>query len=118
MVIPYIKGLSESLKNVCNKHRIQVYFRGGTPIKSHLMAPKDKEPITKESGVIYSYKCDRVECDEEYIREYSRTFGEKFKEHLKTSPQYIITPIENFSKVEREDKNIIRTVKNIIHEGQ
>ena len=37
----------------------------------------------KKSGVIYSYKCGRVECNEEYIGESSRTFGEKFKEHQK-----------------------------------
>ena len=37
----------------------------------------------KKSGVIYRYKCDRVECDEEYIGESSRTSGERFKEHQK-----------------------------------
>ena len=37
--------------------------------------------ITK-SGIIYRYRCDRMEC-EEYIGESSRTFGERFKEHLK-----------------------------------
>ena len=47
------------------------------------MAPKDKDLITKKSGIIYRYKCDRVECDDECIRESSRTFGERFEEHLK-----------------------------------
>ena len=47
------------------------------------MAPKDKDPILKKSGVIYRYKCDRVECDEVYIVQSSRTFAERFKEHLK-----------------------------------
>ena len=47
------------------------------------MAPKDKYPILKQSGVIYRYKCDRVECDEEYIGESARTFAERFKEHQK-----------------------------------
>ena len=31
------------------------------------MAPKDKDPMLKQSGVIYRYHCDRVDCDEEYI---------------------------------------------------
>ena len=39
--------------------------------------------MMKKSGVIYSYKCGRVECDEEYIGESSRTFEERFKEHQK-----------------------------------
>ena len=76
MVVPYYKGLSESLKRACSKHGVQVYFRGGITIKNLLVAPKDKDPILKKSGVIYSYKCDRVECDEEYIGESSRTLGE------------------------------------------
>ena len=49
-------------------------------IKDLLVAPKDKDHIIKKSGIIYRSKCDRVECDEEYIGESSRTFGERFKE--------------------------------------
>ena len=83
MVVPYAKGLSESLKNVYRKYWTQVHFKGDNTIKSLLMDPKDKDPITKKNGVIYIYKCDRVECDEEYIEQSSKTFGERFKEHLK-----------------------------------
>ena len=68
-VVPYVKGLSKSLKYVCRKYGVQVHFKGGNTIKSLLMAPKDKDPITKKSGIIYRYKCDRIECDDEYIGE-------------------------------------------------
>ena len=64
MVVPYYKGFSESVKRTCNKHGVQVYFRGGVTIKNLPMAPKDQDPMLKKSGVIYRYKCDRVECDE------------------------------------------------------
>ena len=67
MVVWCTKGLSESLMNVCSKHRIKVYFTWGKTIRSLLLVPKDKDLITKKGGVIYRYKCDRVECDEEYI---------------------------------------------------
>ena len=67
MIVPYYKGLSESLKKVCSKHGVQVYFKGGITIKNLLMTPKDQDPIQKKSGVLYRYKCDRVERDEEYI---------------------------------------------------
>ena len=88
-------------------------------IKSLLVAPKDKDPIQKKSGVIYKNQCDRVECDEEYIGESSRTFGERFREYLKApSPIYDhsnITghnvTINNFSIVGREDENLMRTIK-------
>ena len=48
MVLPYVKGLSESIKNVGKKHGIQTYFNGGNTIKSLLMTPKDKDLITKK----------------------------------------------------------------------
>ena len=79
--IPYYRGLSESLKKICSRHGVQVYFKGGNIIKNVLMAPKDKDPLMKKSGVIYRYRCNRVDCDEEYIGEPSRVFGERFKEH-------------------------------------
>ena len=89
IVVPYYSGLSESIKNIGRKFGVQVYCKGGTTIKNLLMAPKDRDPIQKQSGVIYRYHCDRVDCDEEYIGESSRTFGERFKEHLKPhSPIY------------------------------
>ena len=49
---------------------------GGNTIKSLLMTPKDKDHISKKSGIIYRFKCNRVECDDEYIGESSRTFGQ------------------------------------------
>ena len=73
----------------CQKHGIQTYFKGGNTIKSLLMTPKDKDHITKKSGIIYRFKCNRVDCDDEYIGESSRTFGERYKEHLKAPPQYM-----------------------------
>ena len=123
MIVPYYKGLSESLKKVCSKHGVQFYFKGGTTIKNLLMASKDQDPIQKKSGAIYRYMCDRVECDEEYIGGSSRTYGERFREHQKApSPIYDhfkITGhnviIDNFSMVGREDQNLLRTVKEALY---
>ena len=123
MVLPYVKGLTESTENVCNKHGVQVYYKGGNPIKSLLMAPKDKDHITKKSGIIYRFKSNRVDCDDEYTGESSRTFGERLMEHLKApSPIYDhynaighSTTIENFSIVERVDQNLIRAIKEAIY---
>ena len=88
-----------------------------------MVAPKDKDPITKKSDVIYRYICDRVECDEKSIGGSSRTFGERFKEHLKTtSPIYDhfnitshSSTIDNFSIVEREDEKLIRSIIEVIY---
>ena len=72
-----------------------MHLKGGLTIKNLLMAPKDKDPILKKSGVIYRYKYDRVECDEGYTGESARNFAERFKEHLKPHLQYmtILTPL-------------------------
>ena len=102
---------------------MQVYFKGGTTTKNLLMAPKDQDPIQKKSGVIYRYKYDRLECDEEYIGESSRTFGERLREHLKAhSPifgHYNINGhnviIDNFRIVGREDQNVMRTIKEALY---
>ena len=87
------------------------------------MAPKDRDHIRMKSGIIYRFKCHRVDCDGEYIGESSRTFGERFTEHLK-APTPICdhqnitghdTTIENFSIVGREDQNLIRAIKEAIY---
>ena len=123
MVLTYVKVLSESLKNECRKYGAQVHYKGGNIIKSLLMAPKDKDPIIKKSSIIYRFKCNRVECDNEYIGESSKTFGERFREHQKApSPIYDhynitghSTTIDNFSIVGREDQNFIRAIKEAIY---
>ena len=122
IVIPYYQGISESLKKTCSEYGVQVSFKGGNTIKN-LMAPKDQDAIHNKSGVIFRYQCDRVECDEEYIGESSRTFGERFKEHLMApSPIYDHynttghnVTLENFSIVGREDQNLCRWIKEALY---
>ena len=123
ITVPYYKGLSESVKKKYNNYGVQVYFRGGTTIKNLLVAPKNKDPMLKKSGVIYSYKCHSMECDEEYIGESSRTFGERFKEHQKApSPIFDHSnttghsiSVDNFSIVGREDQNLRRAKKEALY---
>ena len=123
IVVPYHQGLSESIKRTCSKYGIQVHCKGGHTIKNLLMASKDKDHILNKSGIIYRYKCHRVECDEEYIGESARTFSERFKEHLKPpSPIYDHSnisghnvTIDNFSIVGREDHNIKRAIKEALY---
>ena len=72
---------------------VQVHFKEGNAIKNLLVTPKDKDNITLKSRVIYRYKCDRLESDEEYIGQSARTFGERYKEHLRTLPPSMTMPI-------------------------
>ena len=123
ITVPYNQGLSESFKNIGRKYGIQVHFKSGRTLKDELVAPKDKDPITKKSGIIYRFKCERLECDEEYIGETSRTFGERFKEHLKApSPIYDhsntsghTTTVDNFKVVGREEQSLSRLIKESMY---
>ena len=111
------------MKNVGKKHKIQTYFRGGNTIKKPPDDSKRQGSHIQKSGIIYRFKCNRVNCIDEYIGESSRTFGERYKEHLKApSPiydHYNITDhetyIENFSIVGRKDQNLIRAIKEALY---
>ena len=123
MVVPYSQGIGESLKNICQKYGIQVHFKGGETIKNLLVQPKDKDNITKKSSVIYWFKCDRIDCEEKYIGESARTFGERYREHLKApSPIYEhqnntghTTSVENFRIIGIDNHNMARAVKEAMN---
>ena len=90
IVIPYTQGLCESIKKIYGRYGIQTHFKGGRTIKNLLVSPKDKDPMVNQSGAIYCYQCGDLGCDVEYIGETSRTFGERYKEHLKSPLPFII----------------------------
>ena len=123
IVIPYTQGLCESIKKICGRYGIQTHFKGGKTIKNLLVSPKDKDPMLNQSGAIYRYQCNNLGCDDEYIGETSRTFGERYKEHLK-APSAIhhhstitghTTNHNNFQIIGREGHNLVRNIKESIY---
>ena len=58
IVVPYMKGLSESCKNICRRHGIGMHFKGANTIRQLLVHPKDKDmhPLY----VVYPYIWDEV----------------------------------------------------------
>ena len=117
IVVPYMKGLSESCKNICRRHSIEMYFKGANTIRQLLVHPKDKDDILKKSGVIYRYSWGGVDCEDEYIGKSGRTSAERFREHLRApSPIYDHykttgheVSLDNFSIVGRDDQSMTRT---------
>ena len=85
IVIPYTQGLCESIKKICGRYGIQTHFKGGRTITNLLVFPKDKDPMVNQSDAVYWYQYGDLTCDDEYIGETSRTFGERYKEHLKAT---------------------------------
>ena len=96
-----------------------VYFKGGRTLKDILVSPNDKDEMIKKNSVINSYCGGEIDCNEEYIGESGRTFGETYKEHLKNpSPVFThqntsghITSIDNFKIIGREENNLARTIQ-------
>ena len=122
IIVPYIQGMSES----CKKHLQETWGRYVFQRRQYHQrppgTPKGKDNILQKSGVIYRYRCGRVDCDEEYIGESGRTFGERFRQHMR-APSPILdhrnitgheVSLNNFSIVGREDQNIARTIKEAI----
>ena len=123
IVIPYTKGTAESIKHICSKYGIQVHFKGNPTIKQILMKPKDTYPKDSKSGLIYSYKCPQLDCNEKYIGESGRTLGKRRREHLK-QPSHIQGhskalghPVDdnNFNIIGREDQGQARIIKESIY---
>ena len=81
------------------------------------------EAITKQSNIMYWYKCGRPVCDDEYIGESARTFEERYRKHLK-APSSIFehnnatghkTSVENFKIIGREGHGMARIIKEAIY---
>ena len=127
MVIPYIQGLGEKFKRMCNRKGIQVHFKGSNNIKTKLMAPKDKSTKLQKNGVIYKFKCPTINCPKEYIGETGRAFGHRLKEYLGTpspihhhtsSTEHSISP-DCFSIVHRETQGTTQKHQGgHVHQGQ
>ena len=122
IVITYTQGLCESIKKISGRYGIQTYFKGSNTIRNLLVSPKDKVPMVSQSGAIYWFQCGDLSCDDEYIRETSRTLGERYKEHLKDpSPihqhsNHTGLPIShnNFQILGKEGHSLARYIKESI----
>ena len=112
IVIPYTQGLCESIKTICGRYGIQTHFKGGRTSKTYWSPQRTKTQWSSKVS-IYWYQCGDLSCDDEYIGETSRTFGERYKEHLKhplpfisTAPKLAIPLTINCFQIIRRDGTI------------
>ena len=86
------------------------------------MKPRNQDPKENKSGVIYSFQCNHITCNEEYIGEIARTLGKRCKKHLKqSSPIHAhiqqtghSTTEASFNIIGRQDQGQARTIKESI----
>ena len=90
VVIPYIRGLSETLKRVYASYGIQTFFKPTNTLRQILVAPKDKTKKEDIAGPIYLIHCkgdttSNRQCRDIYIGETERNLKKRFLEHRRPS---------------------------------
>ncbi|XP_033108664.1 uncharacterized protein LOC117110160 [Anneissia japonica] len=84
-VIPYIKGVSETLKRTFETFDITTCFKPTCTLRQLLVSPKDKSQKKDITGAIYHIPCQGKttsgKCKDSYIGESERTLKTRFLEH-------------------------------------
>ena len=119
IVVPYINKTSEKFKRLCKNRGIQVHFRSTNTLRTAQGNPKDKDPKSNQTGIIYKYQCPHIQCTSSYIGESGRSLGERVKEHFKApSPIHHHSattghPLDpqQFNIVHKEVNSFSRTIK-------
>ena len=75
---PYVSGVSERIRKVCEKYNFKVVFKSGPTFRSLLTKVKDPLPKEKLAGVVYQIPC---QCGKVYVRETQRRLEMRVKEH-------------------------------------
>ena len=83
IVIPYVKGLSERVRVIMNKHRTAVAFKPHTTMRNILVHPKDKTEKLEKTGVVYQIQCNN--CNSTYVGETERKAKSRISEHRRPS---------------------------------
>ena len=79
IVVPYMRGLSETLKCILAEVNVHVIHQPPVTLCRELVHAKDPVPPEKASGVVYSIPCR--ECSETYIGQTGRLLGIRLAEH-------------------------------------
>ena len=119
IVVPYMPNTGEKFKKLCKKKGIQVHFKGTNTVRTALGNPNEKNPKNNQTGIIYHYQCQQINCPSAYIGESGISLGERVKEHFKApSPiHHHSTPTghpmdpDQFNIVHKEVNSHSRTIK-------
>ena len=85
-VIPYVRGVSESLRRILTPLKVRVCFRPATTIKQLLSHPKDQIPELQQSGVVYRIPCSNFPGIS-YIGQTKRRLHQRIEEHKRAVRQ-------------------------------
>ena len=97
-----------------------MHFKGGQTLKNLMVPPRIRTQLPRKA--VSSTCLDKIDCEDEFIGDSFKTFGERYKEHLKApSPIFVHqnttghpTSVENFRIMGREGPNIARAFKEAL----
>ena len=112
IVVPYITNTADKFKKLCKGRGIQVHFKGTNTLRTSLGNPKDKDPKSNQTGVIYQYQCPQINCSSSYIGESGRSLGERVKEHLKAPSPIHLHSITSGHPLDPNKFNIVHKEVN------
>ena len=81
IVIPYVKGLSESLSRTFSRYGVGTTVRPFRTVRNELVHPKNILNYEEASQCIYEIPCKN--CDKVYVGETGRNLGTRLNEHRK-----------------------------------
>ncbi len=121
VTIPYIKGVSESLRRVYRKRGVAVHFKPYNSIRNILVKPKDKIKKGEKVGIVYQLKCH--DCDDTYVGESGRALKTRVEEHRRPNSAVATHAKENRHSIDYEWVQILdqesnwnkRGIKESIH---
>ncbi|XP_064478913.1 uncharacterized protein LOC135392149 [Ornithodoros turicata] len=79
VTIPYVKGVSESIRRALLPLKIKTAFKSCLKLRSLISKPKDHIPPESQTGVVYKVQC--LGCEVSYIGETGRKRSTRLKEH-------------------------------------
>ena len=84
-VLPYVRGLSESIRRVLTRLDIRVCFKPSTSLRRLFSSPKDRPPDMDLSSVVYKIPC--AKCSACYIGQTKRRLSQRIAEHKRAVRQ-------------------------------
>ena len=60
VILPYIKGTSETLKRTLQNYGIKVVFKPTQTLRQYLVSPKDKTDKKDITGAVYHIPCQGI----------------------------------------------------------
>ena len=81
VTIPYIRGLSESIKNILKEHGVTAFYKPQNTLRQQLVKAEDKQPFEKRSNLVYGVTCVGKGCTETYVGETLQSIRARLKQH-------------------------------------